>query len=157
MNISEDLWKHTIGYIFRQCWLRLQETYDCKETFNLANQKSKVKLEVLPGLLTIGLKINFAVNALPTSLYIATFFGFRGFAISSINRTNLYLLTVNSNCGECKQSKPDDLPGIPGKYKENILFYANVIDVSHTKAATRNIFTNSSGKQVQARNRFYNK
>lgn len=121
--------------------MRLQETY--------RNRKSRVKLEIHPGLVTIDLGINFAVNAHPTSLYISSFFGFRGFAISSISRTNLYLLTVNSNCGKCKQSKPGDLPGIPGKYKENILFYTNAIDASHMKAATRKVITNSSGKQAQ--------
>ena len=44
--------------------------------------------------------------------------------MSRIQRTNLFLLAVESSCGKCESNgkKHNDLPGIPGVSRENILF-----------------------------------
>ena len=48
----------------------------------------------------------------------------RNFAISRVQKTNLFLLAVESTCGKCesKGMNGNELPGLPGVSKENILF-----------------------------------
>ena len=43
--------------------------------------------------------------------------------MSRIKKTNLFLLAVDSSCGKCKSNgkRGNELPGIPGVSKENIL------------------------------------
>ena len=58
-------------------------------------------------------------------MYTSSIPFFRTFAVSRVPKTNLFLLAVESTCGKCESSSinDSDLPGIPGRAKENILFY----------------------------------
>jgi len=57
----------------------------------------------------------------------------RKFTIATVQETNLFLLTVDSNCGKCKEGEMENLPGIPGKYKDIVFRGAG----SYTKPPQR--------------------
>ena len=67
---------------------------------------------------------------------------FRTFAVSRIEKTNLFLLAIESTCGKCQQNSvhSNELPGIPGVSKENILFNLEFFKLSKMRLSTSTIY-----------------